>query len=64
MKNPEWTVTAEKKKKKDGENTFFIRELAMQTVIKGLVDIDFNEELKVRACNINIPFQTVDFVPL
>ena len=64
LQNPEWTGTEVNIEKKDGENTFFIRELAMQTVIKGLVDIDFNEELKVRACNINIPFQTVDFVPL
>ena len=41
-----------------------IPSLAMQTIIKGLAGIELNDEIDVKAQNIDIPTQKVEFIRL
>lgn len=62
LQNPEWKGKAVCIDKKDDGALMLIPDLALQTVVKGLEPVDFNDEIEVRAQNINIPLLTVDFV--
>lgn len=64
LQNPEWTGKAVCIDKKDDSALMLIPSLAMQTSIKGLSEIDYNQEITVKACNIDIPTQNVDFVKI
>ena len=41
-----------------------IPSLAMQTLIKGVADIQLNQEITVRSANIDIPTQAIDFIKI
>ena len=64
LQNPEWTGTAVCIEKKGTDGIFMIPCLAMQTLIKGVVDIQLNQKITVRSANIDIPTQAIDFIKI
>lgn len=64
LQNPEWTGKAVCVDKKDDGYVMMIPELAMQTVLKGVGELDYNQEVTVKASNIDIPLQQVDFIKI
>ena len=49
---------------KGTDGIFMIPCLAMQTLIKGVADIQLNQEITVRSANIDIPTQAIDFIKI
>lgn len=64
LQNPEWSGKAVCIDHKDDGDLFMIPSLAMQTIIKGLAGIELNDEIDVKAQNIDIPTQKVEFIRL
>jgi exoribonuclease-2 len=64
LQNPEWTGNAICIEKKGTDGIFMIPCLAMQTLIKGVADIQLNQEITVRSANIDIPTQAIDFIKI
>lgn len=64
LQNPEWTGNAICIEKKGTDGIFMIPSLAMQTLIKGVADIQLNQEITVRSANIDIPTQAIDFIKI
>lgn len=64
LQNPEWNGKAVCIDHKDDGDLFMIPSLAMQTLIKGLAGIELNDEIEVKAQNIDIPTQKVEFIKL
>ncbi len=64
LRNPEWTGKAVCVDKKDKQIQLYIPSLDMQTFIVPQKKYELNDTLSVKASNIDIPQQTVAFVPL
>ena len=64
LQNPQWTGSAVCIEKKGTDAVFMIPSLAMQTLIKGVADIELNQEITVRSANIDIPTQAIDFIKI
>lgn len=64
LQNPDWSGKAVCIDHKDDGDLFMIPSLAMQTLIKGLAGIELNDEIEVKAQNIDIPTQKVEFIKL
>lgn len=62
LQNTEWTGKAVCIDKKFEDPLFMIPSLALQTSIKGLSDINLNDEITVKVQGIDIPTQKVEFV--
>ena len=64
LQNPVWTGEAVCVDKKDKQIQLYIPSLDMQTFITPQKKYELNDTLEVKAANIDIPQQTVVFVPL
>ncbi|ULQ59690.1 RNB domain-containing ribonuclease [Brucepastera parasyntrophica] len=62
--HPEWTGEAVLVEKNNANGTILIPELAMEGKIVLTGQDELNSRFRVRAANIDIPAQTVDFVPV
>lgn len=63
LQNPNWTGKAVCVDKSQKIPLFSIPSLAMETYMLPPKDLNLNEEILVKASNINIPELTVDFIP-
>lgn len=61
LQNPGWQTEAVCIDTKDTDSLLMIPSLAMQTTLKG-VRLTLNQQVTVKASNIDIPTQTVDFI--
>ncbi|MCR5495585.1 MAG: RNB domain-containing ribonuclease [Treponema sp.] len=64
LQNPEWTGKAICIDKKYEDPLFMIPSLALQSSIKGLSDINLNDEIEVKVQGIDITTQKVDFIKI
>jgi len=62
--NPDWTGEAVLVEIKGNQGIFMIPSLAQQTAIVLSKKLELNQTVKVRASNIDIPSQKVDFIPV
>ena len=64
LQNAEWRGEAVCVDTGGKQPQFFIPSLGLETYFTPLTDVHLNEAVAVKAANINIPEQTVDFVPV
>lgn len=62
LQNPQWQGTGVLVEKKGDDGIFLIPSLAMQTMLKNCKDLKLNQEVILKASNIDIPTQNVDFI--
>lgn len=64
LQNPDWTGEAIFVEQKGRESVFMIPSLAQQTLMIPSRQLELNEKVTVRAANIDIPSQKVDFLEI